>query len=232
MKNGEAKTSIPRPAQLHSATLADVLDGLGLFGGFPSAIRALHKTPVRVLGRAYTVRWVPVRKSKNIAAMQDSTWSQVKDFLAPRCPNGAGRVYVAGTDTGALVTELALAGGFSASDLRSRSFTALLLGGAIRDAHVVIDLGLPVWATGFMPGDTQGSYRVAECGTWCNIGGQRVHSGDWIFADDTGVICIPEAVGERVFRLTEETEAAETQLSEAIAGGATLYDAVARIGRL
>jgi regulator of RNase E activity RraA len=222
----------PDPTRINSGTLADVLDGLGHFGGFPSTIRALNQSQRRFIGRAYTVRWAPTRKSASIVAPQPSTWEQVRDFLAPACPDGKGLVYVAGTDTGALVTELALAGGFSTADFQLRGFAALVLGGAIRDAHVVHRLELPVWATGFIPADTQGSYRVVECGSWCNVGGQRVTSGDWVFGDETGLITIPAAIAEKVFSSAHSVEATEARLSELIAAGSTLLNAVEELGRL
>jgi regulator of RNase E activity RraA len=222
----------PDPTRINSGTLADVLDGLGLFGGFPSAIHALNHPQARFIGRAYTVRWAPTRKSASIVAPQASTWEQVRDFLAPACPDGKDLVYVAGTETGALITELALAGGFSTTDFQLRGFAALVLGGAIRDAHVIQRLELPVWATGFIPADTQGSYRVVECGTWCNVGGQRVASGDWVFGDETGLINIPVAIAEKVFGTANGVEAIEARLSERIAAGSTLLNAVEELGRL
>lgn len=231
MKPSMAKFAID-PTQVNSGTLADVLDGCGHFGGFPSAIRAVNRSKVRFIGRAYTVRWAPTRKSASIVAPQASTWEQVRNFLAPDCPNGQGLVYVAGTDTGSLVTELALAGGFSTTDFQLRGFTALVLGGAIRDAHVVQRLKLPVWATGFIPADTQGSYRVVECGTWCNVGGQLVTSGDWVFGDETGLINIPAAIAEMVFNTANSVEATEARLTERIAAGSTLLNAVEELGRL
>lgn len=231
MKPSLVKNGID-PNQVNSGTLADVLDSCGHFGGFPSLIRAVNHSNVRFIGRAYTVRWAPTRKSASIVAPQASTWEQVRNFLAPECPNGDGLVYVAGTDTGALVTELALAGGFSANDFQLRGFTALVLGGAIRDAHVIQRLKLPVWATGFIPADTQGSYRVVECGTWCNVGGQRVTSGDFVFADETGLINIPADIAEMVLSTANSLEATEAHLSMRIAAGSTLLNAVEELGRL
>lgn len=222
------------PQKLHSGTLADVLDGLGLPPAFGPHLRRLnHGAASRpFLGRAYTVRWVPVRKSADIRAAQPSTWDQVKDFLAPECGDARGRVYVGGTETGRLVTDMALAGGFSASDFARRGFEAVVLGGAVRDAHVVQPLALPVVATGWAPCDTQGAYRVAEEGSWCCIDGLRIETGDWVFGDDTGVVAIPATHFDEVIARALEVEAIEDRILERVAAGERLYDVVERLGRI
>jgi regulator of RNase E activity RraA len=218
---------------LHSGTLADVLDGFGWNGTFPSLIGPVNEPRrLKFLGQAYTVRWVPTRKTSDIKAAQSCTWDQVKDFLVPKSEDSAGLVYVAGTDTGALVTELALAGGFSATDFATRGFVALVLGGAIRDAHVVRRLPIPVWATGDVPADTQGSYRVIETGTWCNVGGQLVQTGDWIFGDETGLIKVPQLQLEQVLARAQQVEAVEDEILRRVSSGRTLFDVVAELGRL
>lgn len=218
---------------LHSGTLADVLDGVAHYGGFPSIIRQINQsTRLKFLGKAYTVRWAPTRKASDIKAPQASTWEQVKEFLVPNCVDGSGLVYVAGTDTGALVTELALAGGFSATDFCKRNFVALVLGGAIRDAHIISQLDIPVWSTNYIPADTQGSYRVMETGTWCNVGGQIVQTGDWIFGDETGIIKIPALELEKVITESFAVENIEHEILQRVSKGETLFEVVEALGRL
>lgn len=218
---------------LHSGTVADVLDGLGVNGGFPSEVKCLNASKqARFFGKAHTVRWAAVRKSADIKAAQSSTWDQVKQFLVPECNSGVGLVYVSGTDNGVLVNELALVGGFSATDLQHRGFVALVLGGAARDAHVVGQIGIPVWSTGYVPADTQGSFRVVETGTWCNIGGQIVQTGDWVFGDESGVVKIPAGDWDRVIERAGDVEAVEDEILRRVSAGERLYDVVAEIGRL
>lgn len=218
---------------LHSGTLADVMDGLGHNGTFSSAVRPVNRPPRwNFLGKAYTVRWGATRKSSSIQAPQACTWDQVKHFLAPDCPQGDGFVYVAGTDTGALVTELALAGGFSATDFQTRRYMAMVLGSAIRDAHIIRQLDIPVWATGFVPSDTQGSYRVVETGTWCNVGGQLVQTGDWLFGDETGLIKIPPSDIEKAIGLGCQIEEIEGEILRRVSCGEGLYEVVSELGRL
>lgn len=218
--------------RLHSGTLADVLDGLGQNGVFPNFIRQMNSANPKFFGRAHTVRWGQVRKSTNIQASQLSTWEQVSNFLVPDCGLGVGRVYVAGTDNGSLITEFALVGGLSATELQARNFISLVFGGAIRDAEVISRLNIPVWGTGYSPADTQGSYRVIETGTWCNVGGQTVNTGDWIFGDATGIVKVLPAEIDDVLSKALLIEDIENVILDRISKGERLIDVVDDLGRL
>lgn len=216
--------------KLHSGTIADVLDGKGFWGVLPSQV--IGKTNARpVLGQACTVRWSPVRKPSSIMAPQGSTWDAVAQFLLPDIDAGKGKIYVAGAEDG-LLTEFALAGGFSAGHFERIGFEAIVLGGAARDAHVLEELDIPIWATNYAPADTQGNYQVKETGTWCRIGNVTIHEGDWIFADKTGVICIPQRIFPDVIDLCLTVESTEQEIERRVAAGERLYDIVQSLGRL
>lgn len=216
--------------KLHSGTIADVLDGQGFWGVLPSQVVGKKNTRP-VLGKACTVRWAPVRKPSSIMAPQGSTWDAVAEFLLPQIDDGAGKVYVAGVEDG-LLTEFALAGGFSCGHFQRIGFEALVLGGAVRDAHALEPLDIPIWATNYAPADTQGNYQVKETGTWCRIGNVTIHEGDWIFADETGVICIPQDMFGEVIGLCLAVENTEQEIERRVAAGERLYDIVQSLGRL
>lgn len=218
-------------SKIHSSTIADVLDSFGVWGVLDPAIVPLNEGAVPVVGFAYTVRWKPVRKSGNIMAPQPSTWDQVKNFLAPDVEQGKGQIYVGGVDDGLLRT-LALAGGFSATDFEKRGFEAMILGGAIRDAHIVKNTQLPIWGTNFTPADTQGNYEVSEVGGACRVGGLDVHTGDLIVADATGVTVIPKDMITDVLTRAQYIENVEVNLQKRIDSGVSLMDAVQTEGRL
>lgn len=216
--------------KIHAGTIADVLDGKGFWGVLPSQIHG--KVNIRpVLGKACTVRWSPVRKPSSIMAQQGSTWSAVSGFLLPELNDAAGKVYVAGVEDG-LLTEFALAGGFSCGHFQRMGFEAIVLGGAVRDAHALEQLDIPIWATNYAPADTQGNYQVKETGTWCRIGNVTISDGDWIFADQTGIICIPQDMFEEVIGLCLAVENTEQEIERRVAAGERLYDIVQSLGRL
>jgi len=216
---------------LHTPTIADVLDGFGVWGVLDPSIVPLNKIEEPIFGKAYTVRWTAVRKPKNIMNPQPSTWEDVKQFLVPDVNDAKGMIYVAGVD-GGLLRHLALAGGFSATDFSSRGFAGMILGGAIRDAHVVCNLKMPIWGTNFTPADTQGNFKIAEVGGTCNVGGVLIKSNDFIFADKSGCVVIPAEISEEVIHAALEIEGRESELLARIESGETLWDVVHDLGRI
>lgn len=218
-------------ATLHSSTLADVLDTFGVWGVLDNEVKLVNGVEAPLFGSAYTVRWSPVRKPHNIMSPQPSTWDDVKHFLVPDVRDGSKSIYVGGVD-GGLLKDLALAGGFSATDLCGRGFRGMILGGAIRDAHVVGTLPIPIWATNYTPADTQGNFRVSEVGTSCFVGRIQIRTGDFVFADASGCVVVPQHLVDEVLVKALDIERREVTIQEKVSAGESLWDVVHHLGRL
>src|SRR5688500_16190156 len=102
---------MPSVLGINTSSLADVLDAFCHYGVLPSRLTRRSGRTDLFAGRAYTVRWAPVRKTARITEPQPSTWEQVRGFIVPELSDARGMVYVAGG--GPLITEAALAGGLS-----------------------------------------------------------------------------------------------------------------------
>jgi regulator of RNase E activity RraA len=216
-------------AGISSCSLSDVLDDLGIPRVLSTAVTAqnAHK---RFVGEAYTVRWDFVRKNRDIMSRPTSTWDEVKDFLAPNLKQAAGSVYVAGA--GALVNGMALAGGMSLSYFQARGFAAVVLGGAVRDADIVRNADIPVFASALTPADTQGCMKVAAVGSSCWIENLEVRTGDIVFGDESGVVVIPRDRLHEVVAAAREIEEKEARMMSEIASGRDLYEMITRNGRI
>lgn len=217
--------------RLHSSTLADVLDTFGVWGVLPPELLRLSGGDGPFFGRAYTVQWGWTRKMEDIRQPQKPTWDQVKAFLAPDVNDGRGLVYVGGTNCG-YMRSMALAGGMSATHFASIGFEGVVLGGAIRDAHVVRSLAMPVVATNFIPADTQGCFQVLEAGTECSVGDLRVRSGDWVFVDGSGGVVVPAAIAADVVRKALSVEKVEAAMEERLRAKESLSQIVDESGRI
>jgi len=216
---------------LNTGTIADVLDAMGIWGVLDHRIVPCSKGNPRFIGRAYTTRWAPVRKPHSIVTAQPSTWCNVRAFLAPDVREASGLVYVAGADDG-LCDDYALAGGLSATDFEKRGFAGVVLGGAIRDAHLVSRLSIPIRATNFTPVDTQGNYKVLESGGSCTIGRVVVETNDVIFADETGCVAIPHRIADEVISTASSIESVEADMIDRLNRGERLFEIVNAKGRI
>jgi len=221
---------IRRSKQTSTSTLADVLDGMGHVGALSSSVQRLGQSQAIFAGHAYCVSWRIVRKTASIVEPQPSTWDQVSKFLVPELEDGVGRVYLAGA--GPLVTEAALAGGMSATYFAELGFEGIVLGGAIRDPATLAALNIPVAATGYVPSDTQGAYRVSETGGSCMIDHHVINTGDWVVSDEAGTVVIPQPIIEEVLTRAEALEEIEANMLRQIRQGVRLPELVAQAKRI
>jgi regulator of RNase E activity RraA len=60
------------------------------------------------------------------------------------------------------------------------------------------------------------------------VSGQKVATGDVIVADGTGMVCIPQAMAERVLEIAERLAADDAQAMEEIAAGLTFSEAMGK----
>jgi 4-hydroxy-4-methyl-2-oxoglutarate aldolase len=115
---------------------------------------------------------------------------------------------------------------------RARGATGCLLDGHARDVARILEMGFPVFCTGFRPVDS--SYRSTvvdfECPIQC--GGVMVMPGDIIFGDIDGVIVIPsDRLAATVQAALEKVEA-ENHSREMLEEGYLLRDVYDRFGVL
>ena len=205
---------------LYVAVLSEVLDAPGLHDQ-PMATRLRPIAPtMRVVGRAHTALTADVYER---AADPYRLEIEAVDALTP------GDVMVAATNRsertcfwGELLSTAAVA----------RGATGCVIDGHVRDVLKIVDLGFPVFATGFRPVDS--SWRSIVVAYDCPIecGGVRVGPSDIVFGDFDGIVVVPRA------RLAEVVAAAlakvegENQSREMLRQGHLLRDVYDRYGVL
>lgn len=107
--------------------------------------------------------------------------SFVKKRLAE---DGDGRVLV--VDGGASIRR-ALLGGDVATMAAENGWSGVVIYGCVRDVGELIEIDLGIQAMGAVPMKTR-KRDVGELDVPLNFGGVNFHSGDWLYADDNGVI--------------------------------------------
>ena len=89
-----------------------------------------------------------------------------------------------------------------AHEFRNLGVAAIVTDGLIRDAQELRDLGMPVWCRGTTPTASVKS-DPGHVGGSAVVGGIVVRDGDYVFADDDGVVIWPHAELDALIRNAE-----------------------------
>jgi regulator of RNase E activity RraA len=186
-----------------TATATSMLNQRGYINQFMLGARPIQ-TGGRACGRAVTLRLGPSRP--DLAYSQEDRhrepfWQAIEaiepgDFLVIDC----------GGDVRAGTT-----GDILAARIKHRGGVGVVVDGALRDAAQIRELvGLPCWSrgvhgSGFTPVLTSIDHgRPVRC---CDV---TVVPGDFILADDDGVVAVPAALAQEVAEAGAEQELKET----------------------
>jgi 4-hydroxy-4-methyl-2-oxoglutarate aldolase len=206
--------------RLYTAVVSDVLDRQGLLEQAMSArIRPLEPR-MRLVGRAHTVLTADIYQrpanpyEKEIASV---------DSLKP------GDVMVAATNGS---ERTCLWGELLSTAARARGAAGALIDGHTRDVARILEMGFPLFCTGFRPVDSSSRSIVVDydCPVLC--GGVMVSPGDVIFADIDGVVVIPQDRLEETVQAALEKVQAENSSRQMLEEGYLLRDVYDRFGVL
>ena len=109
---------------------------------------------------------------------------------------------------GGSTSRAACIGGMLAREIKEAGVVAVVTDAPVRDSLEILELGLPVWSRGLTP-IAPGKHGGGEVGAAVALAGVEVRHGDWVIADDDGVVVWPR---EQVPVLQER--AAELELAE------------------
>ena len=124
----------------------------------------------------------------------------------------------------------AIWGELASESATNKKLAGIVIHGAVRDTGEIRKLKLPVWSTHVTShaGDPHGAGGINEP---IEIGGQRICPGDWIVADDDGVMVLPAAkVVEMANRAADVLEA-ENRIRAEIRDGKTTLAKVVNLKR-
>ncbi len=161
----------------------------------------------RAVGPVYTVRTAPGDWAKPVEAIDHA-------------PAGSILVIDAGGVPPAMWGELAT---YSAIQ---RGLAGVVIHGAIRDTPEIRKLGFPAWATHTVPhaGEPKG---FGEENVAIRIGGFLIEPGDWLVADDDGVVTLPKAQAvEMANRAMDVLEKENRVRREIVDEGKTLAEVI------
>lgn len=202
-------------AGVTTATLTTILLKKGLRnvwirGAFPLAAG----TP-RVVGRAFTVRFIPAREDLATPA----AWASPKSSRAAieAMPEGC----IAVVDAMGM-RDAGIWGDILCARMARRGVAALVTDGVLRDLAGVLSTGLKVWAGGAAAPPSVAGLTFVDWQQPIGCGGVAVFPDDLIIADQDGAVVVPAALAQDIVDEAVEQERFEGWIMQEVAAGAAL----------
>lgn len=212
-----------RYLKVDTATVADVLDTLGLRNQGLAPEFASYTAADRMGGFAYTI----LGKMQRYGGTGDPRKMQAVDGV------GRGEITVwSGGGRG-----VCFFGELIALGMRRRGCAGALIDGGIRDIEWIKKQRFPVYARYRTPVQSIGRWKATAWQVPVDMPGAtskrvRVNPGDFVLADADGVIVVPARAAGRVLEEAERLTAKEIRIRRDLEKGASLEDALRKYGHV
>ncbi len=202
-------------AAVSTGTITTVLLKKGLRNVWLRGTRPLAAGQPRVVGRAFTLRFVSARED---LATPASWGSPISTRAAIECMP-AGCVAVVGAMG---VTDAGIFGDILCARMVKRGVAALVSDGVVRDVSGVLGTGLPVWCQGTAAPASVAGLTFVGWQEPIDCGGVAVFPNDVIVVDQDGAVLIPAALLDDVVAAATEQEHLENWIMSQVDQGAAL----------
>jgi regulator of RNase E activity RraA len=204
-------------ASLFTAVVGDIMDKMGLVHQFlPPEIRPLRDDMV-MIGRAMPVLGHDVDRwpEKPFGVMLEALDDLKRD-----------EVYVVSGGS----TPYAMWGELMSTRAMKLGAAGAVMSGYSRDTPGILRLGFPTFSIGRYAQDQGPRGEVVDFRVPVQIGNVRLEPGDIIFGDVDGVVAVPRAAEEEVFRRALDKVEKENMVRTAIENGMSTVTAFATYG--
>ncbi|MDF2465064.1 MAG: demethylmenaquinone methyltransferase family protein [Ramlibacter sp.] len=202
-------------AAVSTGTITTVLLKKGLRNVWLRGTRPLAAGQPRVVGRAFTLRFVSARED---LATPASWGSPISTRAAIECmPPGCVAVVCAMG-----VTDAGIFGDILCARMVKRGVAALVSDGVVRDVSGVLGTGLPVWCQGTAAPASVAGLTFVGWQEPIDCGGVAVFPNDVIVVDQDGAVLIPAALLDDVVAAATEQEHLENWIMSQVDEGAAL----------
>ena len=198
-----------------TATLTTVLLKKGLRNVWLRGCKPLRPGAKRVVGPAFTLRFVPARED---LATPESWGSPISTRTAIEAmPPGC----IAVVDAMG-ITAAGIFGDILCQRMKARGVAGLVSDGVVRDVAGVLATDLPVWCAGVAAPPSVVGLTFINWQQPIGCGGVAVFPDDIIVADDDGAVVIPSKLLNDVVETAVEQEKLEAWILGQVQGGASL----------
>lgn len=209
--------------KLFTAVLGDVLDALGYRQQFlPQEIKPLDPE-TKIVGRAMTVLEAPYPEGGKAGLLSDVPFGVMFEALDDL---QTGEIYLA---SGAGL-DFALWGGLMSTRAKHLNSAGAIVNGFIRDVGQIRGLDFPVFSRGSYAQDQGVRGKVVDWRIPIQIGQVKVNSGDLVFADEEGVLIVPQEIEEKAVQLALVKVSTENKVATALEAGMSSKEAFDTFG--
>ncbi|MDF2998669.1 MAG: ribonuclease regulator RraA [Xanthobacteraceae bacterium] len=200
---------------ISTATITTILLKKGLRNVWMRGTRPIRPGQPRLVGPAFTLRFVPAREDLATPA----SWSNPISTRAAieAMPEGCITVVDAMG-----VTDAGIFGDILCARMAKRGVTALITDGVMRDVAGVLSTGLPIWCQGAAAPPSVGGLTFVAWQQPIGCGGVAVFPDDIVVVDDDGAVLIPQAYLDQVLAEAPEQERMEAWIMNEVEQGAQL----------
>jgi len=218
-----APTQITLPMMrqsLYSAVVSDALDALGYKNQSPRLEFRPFTSNRLLVGRCKTTLWADM-------SHVDPRPYELELKAVDECQPDDVLIAAAGGSVrsgiwGELLTTAA----------KNRGCVGAVIDGAIRDVGKIRPMDFPVYARTTCLYDSLNRQRVIDVDVPVEIDGVAFHPGDLVFADEDGVVVVPQVVESVAIQRAWEKVHAENAVRDSIRGGLKAAEAFAKYGVL
>lgn len=201
--------------QVSTASITTILLKKGLRNVWIRGAMPLRSGQTRIVGEAFTLRFVPAREDLATPAAWASPISTRAAIEA--MPEGCFAVIDAMG-----VADAGVFGDILCARMARRGVAGMLTDGVVRDLGGVLETGLPVWCRGGAAPPSVAGLTFVGWQETVGCGGVAVIPGDVIVADGDGAVVIPRALVDEVVAEAPGQEKMEGWVIDEVGRGAIL----------
>lgn len=205
---------------LHCAVICDALDSLGLKNQSPRVPLAPHTVSRLLVGRCKTTLWADM-------SHEDPQPYALELKAVDTCRPDDVMIAAAGGSM-----RSGIWGELLSTAARNSGCAGVIVDGAVRDVRQMNEMSFPVFARGRCIYDSLNRQRVIDIDVPVEIDGVTFSPGDLVFADQDGVVVVPQDVETEAVRRAWDKVHAEDVTRDAIKGGMKATDAYGKYGVL
>ncbi len=201
--------------QVSTATLTMVLLKRGVRTSWLCGVKPLETMTGRVVGPAFTIRFVPGREDLS----QPESYARSPSFRDAIEAAPSGSVVVIdgrGNTIGATLGDILVA------RLAKKGVVAAVTDAPVRDGDGIRKLTLPVFSAGTAAPSSIVGLSFAGYEEIIGCGGVAVCPGDVMVCDNDGVVVIPASMGSEVAQIGVEQERFERFVAQRVGEGASV----------